>query len=122
MRMRFAFPLAGLSMLLASTALAETVAGTAADPAAGEAIVELKDYRFIPEDITVRVGTTVRWVNREKRQFHNIWFRGVDDEGREYFFPDESRTRTFDKPGVYPYICEPHDESHGMHGVVRVVE
>lgn len=107
--------LLGLSML----ALSATSAG---EGMAGEAIVELKDYRFVPEEITVRVGTTVRWVNREKRQFHNIWFRGLDDEGREYFFPDESRSRRFDKPGVYPYVCEPHDESHGMHGVVKVIE
>lgn len=118
--------LLGLSMLaLSATSAGEEVAGTEAanaGAAAGEAIVELKDYRFVPEEITVRVGTTVRWVNREKRQFHNIWFRGLDDEGREYFFPDESRSRRFDKPGVYPYVCEPHDESHGMHGVVRVIE
>lgn len=91
-------------------------------PVAGDVVIELKNYRFIPEEVTVKVGTTVRWVNREKRQFHNIWFRGLDDEGREYFFPEESRTRTFDKPGTYPYVCEPHDESHQMHGVVHVVE
>lgn len=97
-------------------------AGSVTAPAAGEVLVELRDYRFIPEEVTVKVGTTVRWVNMEKRQFHNIWFRGLDDEGREYFFPEESRTRTFDKPGTYPYICEPHDESHRMHGVVHVVE
>ena len=40
----------------------------------------------------------------------------------DYFFPGESRERTFDKPGTYPYICEPHYESHGMKGVVHVVE
>lgn len=90
--------------------------------AGSEVVIELRDYRFIPEEITVKIGTTVRWVNMEKRQFHNIWFRGLDDDGREYFFPEESRTRTFDKPGTYPYICEPHDESHQMHGVVHVVE
>lgn len=97
-------------------------AQSVATNAGSEVLIELKDYRFIPEEVTVKVGTTVRWVNMEKRQFHNIWFRGLDDEGREYFFPEESRTRTFDKPGTYSYICEPHDESHQMRGVVHVVE
>ena len=40
-------------------------------------------------------------------------------EPGEYLFPEESMERTFDEPGEYPYLCEPH-EDRGMTGVIRV--
>ena len=37
--------------------------------AADEAVViEMSAFKFIPEDLTIKRGTTVRWVNKEKRQ------------------------------------------------------
>lgn len=92
------------------------------EPAEGEVVIEIKDFKFIPDEMTVKVGTTVRWVNMERRQFHNIYFESLEDESMDYFFPDEFRERTFDKPGTFPYICEPHDDSHQMRGVIHVVE
>ncbi|MEW8292267.1 MAG: plastocyanin/azurin family copper-binding protein [Candidatus Thiodiazotropha endolucinida] len=90
---------------------------------AGEAVTVIaKDYKFQPEEITVKVGTTVRWENHEKRQYHSAWFEVLGEETGDYFFPGDVRERTFDKPGSYHYICEPHHESHQMKGVVHVVE
>ncbi|MET0068504.1 MAG: plastocyanin/azurin family copper-binding protein [Candidatus Thiodiazotropha sp.] len=90
---------------------------------AGEVVTVIaKEYKFQPQEITVKVGTTVRWENHEKRQYHSAWFEVLGDEPGDYFFPGEVRERTFDKPGSYPYICEPHAESHQMKGVVHVVE
>ena len=89
---------------------------------AGEvATVEGMKYKFIPVEITVKVVTTVRWVNMEKRQYHSVWFKELDEKEPEYFWPEETFERTFDEPGVYPYVCEPHEESHDMKGIVRVV-
>lgn len=101
---------------------APTAAGSAAEPLSGTVVVVIKDYKFVPEEITVRVGTTVRWENHERRQYHNVYFESLGDEPRDYFFPEEYRERTFDKPGTYPYICEPHLKEHDMKGVVHVVE
>ncbi|MES9896049.1 MAG: plastocyanin/azurin family copper-binding protein [Candidatus Thiodiazotropha endolucinida] len=90
---------------------------------AGDAVTVIaKDYKFQPEEITVKVGTTVRWENHEKRQYHSAWFEVLGEEPGDYFFPGDVRERTFDKPGSYHYICEPHHESHQMKGVVHVVE
>ncbi|MES9976926.1 MAG: plastocyanin/azurin family copper-binding protein [Candidatus Thiodiazotropha sp.] len=90
---------------------------------AGETVMVIaKDYKFQPEEITVKVGTTVRWENHEKRQYHSAWFEVLGEEPGDYFFPGDIRERTFDKPGSYHYICEPHHESHQMKGVVHVVE
>jgi plastocyanin len=89
---------------------------------AGETVtVDIKKYKFIPEEITVKVGTTVRWENSEKRQYHSVWFREAGDEDSGYFWPEETFERTFDEPGVFPYVCEPHEKDHDMKGVVRVV-
>ncbi|MCU7920836.1 MAG: cupredoxin domain-containing protein [Candidatus Thiodiazotropha sp. (ex Epidulcina cf. delphinae)] len=91
---------------------------------AGEEPVTIiaKDYEFQPQEITVKVGTTVRWENQEKRQYHSIWFEILGDEEGDYFFPGDVRERTFTKPGTYHYICEPHHQSHEMKGVIHVVE
>jgi len=90
---------------------------------AGETVTVIaKKYGFEPREITVKVGTTVRWENQEKRQYHSILFETPGEEPGDYFFPGESRERTFDQVGSYPYICEPHHESHDMKGVVHVVE
>lgn len=90
---------------------------------AGEIVtVAVKDFKFVPEEITVKVGTTIRWENQEELQYHSVLFPGMDNKKFDYFFPANFRERTFDKPGTYPYICEPHIESHNMKGVVHVVE
>ncbi len=85
-------------------------------------IVETHDFKFKPAELTVKVGTTVRWLNTEKRQYHSVWFRELGEEPGEYFFPEEYVERTFDKPGTYHYVCEPHEKSDGMKGVIHVVE
>ena len=90
----------------------------AADDAA---VVVAKKFRFDPQEITVKVGTTVRWENHEKRQYHSVWFKELGEEPGEYFFPGETVERTFDEPGTFPYVCEPH-EKEGMIGVVHVDE
>ena len=91
---------------------------------AGEQTVTViaKGYKFEPAEITVKVGTKVRWENQEKRQYHSVYFESLGDPEGNYLFPGDSREVTFTEPGTYPFICEPHVKSHGMKGVVRVVE
>ena len=98
--------------------------GVAGSPllAAEIVTVDVQKYKFDPPEITVKVGTTVRWVNTEKRQYHSVWFKELDEKEPEYFWPDEAYERTFDAPGVYPYVCEPHEHDYDMKGVVRVVQ
>lgn len=85
-------------------------------------VVVAKDYAFTPAEITIKPGTRVRWENREKRQYHSVFFEQLGDTPGDYFFPGEVREKVFDTPGDYPYICEPHWKSHGMKGIVHVVE
>ncbi|WP_428610545.1 cupredoxin domain-containing protein [Sedimenticola sp.] len=82
-----------------------------------QAEVEIFKFQFTPQEITVKPGTTIRWTNKEKRQYHSVWFEQAGDPEAAYFFPGETYERTFDIPGVYPYHCGPHPK---MTGIVRV--
>ncbi len=94
--------------------------GGAASAGVDEGLVIIKDYKFIPQHITIKAGTALRWENREKRQYHSVWFDALgEDEPEDYLFPEDIYERSFDKPGVYPYRCGPHPE---MTGSVTVTE
>jgi plastocyanin len=100
--------------ILAGFALAASLAG------AGEVVeVSIEKMQFVPQLVKIKPGATVKWVNHEKRSNHSILFEKEGLPESERFFPGESWQRTFDKPGVYPYVCGPHPE---MTGVVEVAE
>lgn len=79
---------------------------------AGVVEVSVRDMRFDPAELQVPVGTTVRWVNREKRTSHSVLFADLPESPR--FFPDEHWERRFDHPGRYAYVCGPHPEMRGQ--------
>ncbi|WP_206485834.1 plastocyanin/azurin family copper-binding protein [Thalassotalea sp. G2M2-11] len=82
-----------------------------------EVVVEIYKKKFIPAEITIAQGDTVIWKNIEKRQYHSVWFKQLQKEEPDYFFPDETYQRTFNDVGTFPYICGPHPK---MTGVVTV--
>lgn len=93
-----------------------SVAGLSAWPAFAAtptAEVHIRDYKFTPASLTVKVGATVKWVNDEKRTTHSVLFTGPGGFESERMFPGESWQRTFDKPGTYPFSCGPHPEMKG---------
>ena len=97
---------------------AEITAPSAASTSDAQIIqVDIIKYKFTPQEITIKAGSTVRWTNREKRQYHSVWFELLGEPEPEYFFPDESFERTFPTTGTFPYRCGPHPE---MTGVVHV--
>jgi len=83
-------------------------------------LVTIKDYKFVPQEITIKRGQTLRWENREKRQYHSVWFEALgEEEPDDYLFPDDAYEREFKQTGSYPYRCGPHPE---MTGTVVVIE
>ena len=83
-------------------------------PANGVAEVRIENYKFDPPELKVKVGTTVKWVNNEKRANHSVIWLGPGGFESERMFPGESYQRKFDKPGTYPYSCGPHPEMKGQ--------
>jgi plastocyanin len=103
--MRFgqrSFALPALLGLLAAPVFADTVE------------VSIADYKYEPAELKIKVGTTVRWTNNEKRVSHSILFTGAGGFESDRFFPGESWERIFDEPGFYPYSCGPHPEMKGL--------
>lgn len=76
--------------------------------------VTIRDYRFSPQEIRIKAGDTVRWVNREKRTSHSVLFPAENGLESERLFPDEHWQRSFSLPGVYSYRCGPHEEMKGV--------
>lgn len=97
-------------------ALLTTLSGPAC---ADTAEISIRDYKYQPAELTIPTGTTVKWINDEKRVSHSILFTGPDGFESERIFPGESWQRHFDKPGRYPYSCGPHPE---MQGIITVSE
>jgi len=75
--------------------------------------VGILKMRFVPEHITIKQGDTIRWVNKEKRQYHSVWFEALGDPEGEYFFPGEFVEKEFNDAGEFPYRCGPHPEMLG---------
>ncbi len=88
-------------------------------------VVEMRDYAFQPETITIEPGTTVTWVNKDSA-WHDVTFDDGSVESGE-IPARESWSYTFTEEGTYTYHCSPHafydadEESYqGMTGTVIV--
>lgn len=88
----------------------------------GVTVVKMFKYRFCPPKLSVPVGTTVRWVNVDRRTSHSIVLKeeGVPESDR--LFPEETFEFTFLSPGDQTYLCGPHWETQEMIGMVSVGE
>ncbi|MEO5337478.1 MAG: plastocyanin/azurin family copper-binding protein [Magnetospirillum sp. WYHS-4] len=85
-----------------------------------DAVVLLYKYRFCPETLTVRKGTTVHFINVDARTSHSVWLKEAGQEESPRYFPEESWSMKFDSPGDFPYLCGPHWESEKMVGKIVV--
>lgn len=91
--------------------------GSAAQSNSERVTIEIFKFKFTPQHITVKPGTTIRWINKEKRQYHSVWFEKLGEPEPDYLFPDEFYDRKFETKGEFPYRCGPHPK---MTGVVYV--
>ena len=96
--------------------------GEASSDAEGVTVVTMYKYNFCPADIEVPVGTTVRWVNVDKRTSHSVLVKESGEPESDRAFPEESIEFTFLVPGPQDYLCGPHWETQNMIGMVRVTE
>jgi len=99
--------------------LSLAVFATGAVAGGSDNLVIIKDYKFIPQEITIKRGEVLRWENQEIRQYHSVWFEAQGEPEPDYFFPEESYEREFSETGSFPYRCGPHPE---MTGTVHVID
>lgn len=74
--------------------------------------VKIDNFAFGPQSLTVRVGTTVTWTNRDDIPHTVVSSDGVfKSKARD---TDESFSYKFDKAGTYSYFCSLHPKMTGQ--------
>ena len=94
----------------------------AAQQKAAPVTVAIQVVQFVPQDITVPVGTRVAWVNDGGR--HQIVADDGSFQSQQLTAAQQKFVYQFRRPGVFPYHCFFHGGAggKGMAGVVTVVE
>ncbi len=78
-------------------------------------VIEIKNFKFAPEKMTIKKGTTITWKNFDNTK-HNVVF---DDgsagkvEGGKLISNGEEVSFTFSEVGEFPYHCMPHPYMKG---------
>jgi plastocyanin len=73
--------------------------------------VKIDNFSFGPETLSVAVGTTVTWTNRDDIPHTVVSTDGVfKSKVRD---TDEKFSYTFAKAGTYPYYCSVHPKMTG---------
>lgn len=79
--------------------------------------VEIADFAYDPDPVTVQVGGKVIWLNQDSAPHTATAEDGSFDTGT--LEEGKLKSETFKQAGTYEYICQIHPD---MHGVVEVVE
>lgn len=97
-----------------------TTSGNAPAPS-GDAVrsakVEIEDFAYKPDPVTIEEGGKVTWINRDSAPHTATAEDGSFDTGT--LEEGKLKSETFKEPGTFAYICSIHPE---MHGTVEVVE
>jgi|SRR5665647_479705 len=73
--------------------------------------IRIKNFAFDPANITVKVGSTVRWENKDSVP-HRIQF--TDTNFSPFLLASsQSGSQKFDQAGVFDYVCSIHPDMHG---------
>ena len=82
-------------------------ASPAASHAAGPTEVKIDNFTFAPVTLTVALGTTVKWINRDDIP-HTVVSEDKSTFKSRALDTDDSFSYTFTKPGTYTYFCSIH--------------
>jgi plastocyanin len=92
------------------TALPSTTSGPTNTPVAGNAAVNIHNFVFTPQNLTINVGTTVTWTNNDPYA-HTATSPGNFDSGN--LNQGQTYSFTFNTPGTYNYFCALHPSMTG---------
>jgi uncharacterized cupredoxin-like copper-binding protein len=131
---------AGVIGLLGALLVALVAASCAPVPPTAASTISFRYSHFEPRTLTATVGVPVTITLKNDDPIEHEWIVGTAEvhevhrygteayhEGRPTEvtvppFASRTTTVTFDRPGVYEFICHlPGHEAYGMKGVLRVV-
>lgn len=102
---------AAVALVAAVAALSPIIAG----PAQGAATkrVRIVDIDFMPGNVTITKGTTVRWTFEDEDTPHNVVSRGTKRFTNSPTKRSGSYSYRFTKTGTYSYVCTIHFNMKG---------
>ena len=74
--------------------------------------IEIKDFAFNPQTITVKSGEKMTWINRDEEP-HTIVSVGKQFKKSTALDTDQEFTITAGAPGTYDYFCSVHPKMTG---------
>jgi plastocyanin len=80
--------------------------------------IEIKDFAFNPQTITVKSGQTITWINRDEEP-HTVVSVEKQFKKSSALDTDQSFTITAGAPGTYTYFCSVHPKMTGTIVVVK---
>jgi len=102
---------AGMIAMLLLARSSSVLAGSNDQPSTAPAAVKIDNFSFGPQTLTVQVGATVTWTNRDDIPHTAVSTDGVFKS--KVMDTDEKFSYTFTKPGTYPYYCTIHPKMTG---------
>jgi len=106
MRSTFGTLFLGLAMVAAFLGSVRAAHSDAA-PAAATVQVNIFNYKFDPETVTIPEGTTVTWTNKDEVP-HTVASSDKSFKGSAGLDTGDSYSYTFTKAGTYKYYCTLH--------------
>ncbi len=80
----------------------------------GENEVWIQNRQFVPQTLTVSIGTTVRWTNKSNETHtvdSGLPMNPTSDFNLKTLDPGESDVHTFTETGDFDYFCAIHGET-----------
>jgi plastocyanin len=99
-----------LALLLVGPA---NLVANAQQTAPASAEVKIDNFSFTPATLTVAVGTTVTWTNRDDIPHTVVSTDDPKAFKSKVLDTDEKFSYTFTKAGAYPYFCSVHPKMTG---------
>src|SRR5215469_18061549 len=79
---------------------------------AGQNKIEIKDFAFNPQSITVKSGEKITWINRDEEP-HTVVSVGKQFKKSSALDTDQAYTIVAGAAGTYSYFCSVHPKMTG---------
>lgn len=95
-------------------------AGTTTPTGAGGSVaVSIKNVKFLPHDVTAKVGQTITWTNDDGSIAHNVTATDGADFASDTLNGGDTFSYTPRKAGTIAYVCTIHN---GQDGTITVTK
>ena len=84
----------------------------AGGPGGGENKIQIKDFAFNPQTLTVKSGDKITWINRDEEP-HTVVSVEKQFNKSSALDTDQEFTITAGAPGTYTYFCSVHPKMTG---------